>query len=120
MQLSHRTWFPFILVGLTLVLALGVYAFITHKNASVEERVLTQEEYHQEVTSLLGDYSQGAKSAESVYNTLLSLHIPESEKDIHLDLVLLFGKVLSGELDPAEGDIATMQSTYDWLENSNQ
>lgn len=99
---------------------LGVYAFIVQQNTPITRQVLTQEEYHQEVFLLVENYSLGSESAQSVYNSLLALHIPESEKDVHLELVLLFGKVLAGEIDSADNGITELRSTHDWLLEPNE
>ncbi|MBU4314783.1 hypothetical protein KJ673_00055 [Patescibacteria group bacterium] len=115
MHHSHITWFPFILIGLTFGLVVLVFAFFQGNNQShyLEPIPLTQEEYQSQVISYLDVYSQD-EDAQAVYDSLLAMHIPEVEKQAHLDLVLLFGKIVHGEIEDPQKAITDLKLVYPW------
>ena len=115
MHHSHRTWFPYILIGLTLTLLLVVFAITNSSPQQGSQPILTAGEYQETVTALLNDYSVDERDAYSTYESLLSLRVQEEQKQLHLDLVLIFGKLLSGEIDSIDDSIAQLDIEYSWL-----
>jgi len=116
MHHSHRTWFPYILIGLSIALLLAVIAFNQNEQPSNIENmpVLEFYEYQEEVLGILDSYEQGS-DAQIAYESLLKLRISEDEKQVHLDLVLMFGKLLNGELDSIDDHLIELDQTDSWL-----
>ncbi len=96
MKQHYRTWFPYMLIGLTVILSLGVILWVKHK---MEEPTLTPavqqieaptvEEYQAEIIKILDEYSIQEKRME-VYNALFGLTVPSEMRAVHIELVLLF------------------------------
>lgn len=116
MHYLHRTWFPFILVGLTL--ALGALIFVFYSNSEQDEyiapTILTQDEYQAQVVELIAVFEQ-ANDAQQVYDSLLEMHISEDQKIVHLDLILMFGKIVSGEVEYSDAQLNGLIAKYPWL-----
>lgn len=116
-QTSHRTWFPFILIGLTLALAAGIWAWQSddHPLASDAPEIVapTLVEYQAEVIAIVQAYLEDG-DAQGAYDALLDVWVPSDAKDVHLDLVIAFGKLVSGDESGAEL-LETVRSVYDWL-----
>jgi len=100
--IMHRTWFPFILVGLTLALTAVIFAWqeqdVTPARVQTQEvhEVPTSQEYQQEVVSILAQYQQDG-DAQWAYGALVETWVPTDAKAVHLDLVIAFGKLVAGD-----------------------
>ena len=117
MHTHHRTWFPYILAGLTLLLALGIFTILSDSQRGLEPPKLlapTTQEYQTNVQTICADFSL-ALDLEKTYESLLTLRVPVEYKDAHLALVLLFGQaVQSGNTDISLG-LAQIKAQYTWL-----
>lgn len=116
MHHSHRTWFPFILIGLTIILLLVIIVAYSHPatQEAQEVQILSQQEYEQRVQDILTNY-QANQDAQRAYEVLLDLRIGDEQKDVHLDLVLMFGKLLAGELESIDQTLDQLDDTSPWL-----
>jgi hypothetical protein len=122
----HRHWFPAILIGLTVLLALTFAVVLTPSGQSfldtrpaVRDVInsapkVTNDSYKQAVTSLLQTYSVD-KDAEATYNALIALRVPRDMLNLHYELVIAFGKVNSGDADDASARFAALKAQYTWL-----
>ncbi|MBT3231139.1 hypothetical protein HN358_05205 [Candidatus Uhrbacteria bacterium] len=115
MHHSHRTWFPYILIGLTVVLLLVVFAITNKSPQQGSEPILTTIEYQETIDQLLIDYYASDSDTYKIYESLLGLRVQEDQKQVHLDLVLIFGKLLSGEIESINGAIADLGADNPWL-----
>lgn len=120
---QHRTWFPFILTGLTLALGLFLYLEVYQKPVPeqltpviVESGLITvtEEGYKEEVAGVLAGFSKG-ESASSAYNRLIDIRTPNEFKSLHLELVIAFGELKEGKKDSAEARLQTVRRQYPWL-----
>lgn len=121
MNQEHRTWFPFIMIGLS-VLLLGTYIIWgspsnevapTSEGASLVAAP-TEEEYQAEVTSILNGYASD-KNAGQTYEELLNVRVPAAEKDFHLDLVIAFSDLRDGRTASGQARIDLLRAQADWL-----
>ncbi|MBT4857510.1 hypothetical protein HON52_04980 [Candidatus Uhrbacteria bacterium] len=114
---THRTWFPFILVGLTIALGAGIWAWTGSDRGPVIELpeivAPTSLEYQQEITAIIASYYDG-DDLDDVYASLLDTWVPADAKSVHLDLVIAFGKLVAGDEEGAELLEAAL-STHTWL-----
>ena len=121
-----RHWFPAILLGFSVALAL-VFAVILspqgqellEKNPDVREvtRPMTQvneEVYKGAITSLLEDYAT-QQDPEATYNALIALRVPADMLNLHYELVIGFGKIVSGDAADGEARLAALKAQYTWL-----
>lgn len=113
MHHSHRTWFPYILIGLTLALLLVVFAITGQEEREVIP-ALQEPEYIEAVSSILQDYAAG-DDAYTTYQSLLEIRIQEEQKELHLELVLLFGKLLTGEIDNVDAHLEELDREHSWI-----
>jgi hypothetical protein len=121
-----RHWFPAILLGFSILLAL-VFAIVLspkgqellEKNPDVREATapavrVNEDTYQGAVTSLLLSY-QTEDDAEATYNALIALRVPPSMMSVHYELVIAMGKAMSGEDADAEARFAALKAQYPWL-----
>lgn len=118
--MHHRTWFPYILIGLTLLLGLGILVWVAPKlmepTPYADEVVnpVTTEEYRSEVLQLFanneatGDYAR-------MYQGLLELRVPAGYQSLHLELALTFDKLRAGNNEEGEVRLEALRSAYPWL-----
>lgn len=126
----ERNWFPVIVAGLTVLLALVFYA--TNRSVDVSTWMsswfadrpaapapvadpVTEEEYQMAVRSIL-DLSDSAQSA---YDALVLLRVPASMQAFHIDLIIASGKLASSDVaDVADGEARfdALIAQYSWLE----
>lgn len=119
MHTHYRTWFPFILIGLTLALALGVLAWMQSPGGGDIEALQvfapTAEEYQAEVISILSEFETSG-AAEIAYNKLLEMRVPAEFKSFHFDLALiLFHASKDDDLD-ISADLDTLRAQNNWLQ----
>lgn len=126
---EHRTWFPYILIGLTLLMAVGIYTWI-HATATEEpnstqrsyvgyEQTLrfapSDESYKEQVLHVLGEYAQH-KDENETHADLVDMVVPAEYKDLHIVLVLAFTKLQEGDIEGARARFDLLNSEYDWLQ----
>lgn len=114
-HVEHRTWFPFILVGLTFALLLAVGAWVQHEGGEVEVSLEapSDPEYMAELTTVLTTYDTD-DDVQAAYDELLDMRVPAGYKELHLELVIAFGKLLGGDEEGASR-LETVRSMYSWL-----
>lgn len=121
-----RHWFPAILLGCSVTLAL-VFAVvlspqgqeILEKNPDVREitapsSVITDDAYRSAVSALLEEY-QRSGNEEGTYNALIALRVPPSMLNVHYELVIGFGKYVTGDEDDGDARLAALKAQYPWL-----
>ncbi len=114
MHHPHRTWFPYILVGLTIALLL-IVVVISGRSPQEEVIPTLQEHEYIEVVGTILDKYEADSDAYQAYESLLALRMEEGQKEVHLDLVLMFGKLLNGELDSIDEYIVQLDEEHTWL-----
>lgn len=124
MHESQRSWFPFILAGLTVLLTA---AFLVAEQKAEQagednnaetstyiEPAVTDDSYQSAVTAVLSTYAT-AKDAKAAYDALIVLRVPPSMQALHFDLVVAFGKALGGDDDEALARLAALKAQHPWL-----
>jgi hypothetical protein len=118
--MHHRTWFPYILIGMTLLLGLGILVWVAPKlmepspYASEAADPITTEEYREAVLLLFADYA-GTGDYARMYQGLLELTVPTGYQPLHLELALTFDKLRSGDIDEGQARLEALRSAYPWL-----
>jgi hypothetical protein len=116
-QVSHRTWFPFILVGLTITLATGIWAWTSSDRSQAPPEIgveaPTSLEYQAEIAQILQMYLDD-DDLDTAYESLVDVRVPSDAQEVHLDLVIAFGKLVAGNESGAEL-LETVRSQHDWL-----
>jgi hypothetical protein len=124
---SHRTFFPFILVGLSVLLAVGLYAFYSSRPVDSTGSALavgtstpavkapTHDEYVSLVSRIVSDFQTNQSSEQSAYDRLVAVTVPPADLATHLELVIIFGKFRSGETVAAQARYQTLKQTVTWL-----
>lgn len=123
---TQRNWFPVILAGLTVLLAIIFYA--TNHSVDVSAWVeswsensgssapgadpVTEEEYQSAVRTILTNADSDEQAA---YDAIVLLRVPKSMQTFHIDLIIAFGKLASG--NPADGNarLDALMAQYPWL-----
>ncbi len=129
-MLHHRSWFPFILIGLSLALGViiaAVYAPLAPINGgTIGENetpsidgggtgVVTAEEYEAGVRAVLSTYAAGA-DAGAAYDALVAMRVPTVEyQAAHLELVIAFAQLKSGNTDEGQARLDLAMTAYPWL-----
>lgn len=121
----QRNWFPVILAGLTVLLAIIFYA--TNRSVdisawmasvsgggsrqSVVADPVTEEEYQAAVRNILGSDN----GAQSTYDALILLRVPGSMQTFHIDLIIASGKLASGDVADGQVRFDALIAQYPWL-----
>lgn len=125
---SQRNWFPVIVAGLTIVLAIAFYAkFRPGDFAAFLERgsddqpsavsVVTEDGYKAAVTSIFATYDTNQNPTEA-YNALIALHVPASMQQFHIDCIIALGKLVEGSsasTDDAMARFTALHAQYSWF-----
>ncbi len=125
---SQRNWFPVIVAGLTIVLAIAFYAkfrpgdfaaFIQGggDDASSTASVVTEDGYKSAVTSIFATYDTNQNPTEA-YNALIALHVPSSMQQFHIDCIIALGKLADGSsagTDDAMARFNALHAQYSWF-----
>jgi hypothetical protein len=121
MTMKHRTWFPFIVVGLTFALMAVVLVYVegraTLPNPNVPEGyVLSIEEvdYPGDVSYIWGNYYL-TQDVDVTRDRLLAQRVPADFRDLHFELILIIDVYQRGENLEAESRMDILQSEYSWL-----
>lgn len=132
MMNTERNWFPVIVAGLTVLLAIVFYA----TNRSVDlatwmatwsaerpaadmrvEDSLTEAEYQAAVQSVMTAY-RAHGDAQAAYDVLILLQVPSGFREFHLLLVIAFGKLADGGVANVADGMArldALQFQYSWF-----
>ncbi len=122
--MHHRSWFPAIVIGLSLALALFFVGVVKHRGGEsffvpraplpAEAPAITEEGYRTGVNTVLETYT-AKKDAKAAYNALILLRVPAADQTVHFDLVVAFGKLSSGQKEEGEARLAALKAQNDWL-----
>lgn len=119
---THRSWFPFILVGLsTALLALIVVVYDPSATPTVSDGPAivapTGTEYEAAVQSVVTTYfaSSSSDADQTAYDALLVMRVPEAYKDVHIALVLAFGQLVVGEGQDGNARLSDIQTANPWI-----
>jgi len=119
--MTHRSWFPTILFGLSLILAVVFLFFTKHGSLSfsqvVREPVATAvsaEDYHVATNIILDAYAKD-HDAQKAYNALVLLRLPGSEQQTHFDLVVAFSKLGLKDTKDGQSRLQALKASHDWL-----
>ena len=113
--MRHRTWFPFILIGLSLTLLLVILASQTKEIEGSETPVVSQvngEEYKQEMQSIVSKFQED-QDAKVAYDSAMQLKVPTEYKDLHLEITLYLVRAQVGKSTQEEWN--TIRALYPWL-----
>ncbi len=105
--MKHASFFPFIVLALTLVLVGGFVFLSSEKQAThVQTSVVSDTPYEDGLTIVLKRFFSVYDSAtsdtareqivQSTLNALLSMRVPVKEKDLHLGLAISLQKIKQG------------------------
>jgi len=100
-HIHHRTWFPAVVVGLSLFLLLFIaWAYNNHRlaiNESVEVPAITFEQYQNKTSDIFKDFwnqyrgqsdsAAAAKFITDIEQQMLALRVPAEGQPVHLELV---------------------------------
>jgi hypothetical protein len=130
---SSRNWFPVIIAGLTVMLAILFYA--TNRSIDVnawmssvtddgdangavgEETSLgapTEDEYQQAVRTILAKYTEDT-DAQAAYDAFIQLDVPAAMQSFHIRLIVTFGKLASSAQTDGEARFQALIAQYSWL-----
>lgn len=75
---------------------------------------VNEDTYRGAVVTLLEAYAT-KHDAEATYNALIALRVPADMQNMHYELVIAMGKVMSGDEADAEARFAALKAQYSWL-----
>ncbi|MFH1631704.1 MAG: hypothetical protein ABIA47_01605 [bacterium] len=117
---TYRTWFPFILVGLTICLLLVVVA-VTQRRGNDEPEgsvdvveVVSAQEYQGTMNKVFTDFLT-SHDADSAYYALLDTRVPSRYKETHLELVVILVMYREGNSEEALERYNGLQEQINWL-----
>ncbi|HBR80697.1 MAG: hypothetical protein UX09_C0046G0017 [Candidatus Uhrbacteria bacterium GW2011_GWE2_45_35] len=135
-HLHHRTWFPAVVVGLSLFLVIFiVWAYLAKQNLSDLEATngptITSEQYQNELLVLVGDFwiqyqGQVDDAARLLFvsdleQNLLALKVPSENRSVHFELVSsleLLRQGLVGNSEKMASGLVRLEKTFNdnpWL-----
>lgn len=134
---SPRNWFPVILAGLTVVLAVVFYAM--HQKVDVSALIPTfdhigsadgngqtaedgeklnvaptDDEYQTAVRTIFASYTSD-HNAQAAYDAFIQLHVPASMQTFHIDLIIAFAKLAAGNTTDGQARLDALTAQYSWL-----
>lgn len=119
---THRSWFPFILVGLSAALLAVILVAYRPNDSRVENDTptvtfLTVDEYRVAARTIVSNYfaSSDSDADKIAYDALLALRVPVEYKDVHIQLVLVFGQLVAGEDTAGQARLIDLQKVYPWV-----
>ncbi len=137
---KHLMWFPFLLVAVTVVLAVTIVIVDQNRNESLEEiaevlevvehvePAITDDEYQLAVNAVLAPLWPSVESGEGsteeltgVRDALVSMKVSAEARDVHIRLVAATNQLVKGvEGDPvaladAQVRFTELQTTHVWL-----
>jgi hypothetical protein len=123
---AERNWFPVIVAGLTVLLAIMFYAtnrsvdFSTWMASWSEDRgsstvsvadPITEEEYQAAVRSIV----ESESDPQTAYDALVLLRVPGSMQTFHIDVIIAYGKLATGNTADGEARFDALVAQYPWL-----
>ena len=120
---THRSWFPFILIGLSTALAaliLVVYEPGATPSTDDEPAVVvpTAAEYEASVNAVMATYavSPTVTAAQTALDALIAMRVPTADyQQAHLDLVIAYGQLAAGNAEVGDARLVVAESLYPWL-----
>lgn len=121
--MSHRSWFPSILIGLSLALAVLIAAAYKPEPASDvsvnnDEPAMTApsaDEYEAGVRAVLASYAS-TSDASAAYDALVAMRVPSLDyQSAHLELVIAFAQMKAGNSDEGQARLDLATTAYPWL-----
>ncbi len=121
MTMKHRTWFPFILVGLSFALLAIVVVYVEGRESFVPELVpegyvlsIEEVDYPSDVSYIFGNYYL-TQDIDVARDRLLAQRVPADFRDLHFELILIVDAYQRGEGFDAEKSMDNLRSEYSWL-----
>ena len=125
---SQRNWFPVIVAGLTIVLAIAFYAkfrpgdfaaFMQGDSNTESSTVsaVTEDGYKTAVASIFAAYDINQNPTEA-YSALIELHVPSSMQQFHIDCIIALGRLVDGSAtstDDAMARFNALHAQYPWF-----
>ncbi len=123
-----RHWFPAIVTGFTVLLGL-VFVAVFSPNQTQEifrrtpdvrevtagDTAISEDTYKGAVNAILEAYKTNS-DAQATYDALIAVSgIPASMQTVHYELVIAFGKVISGNAADATARFTALKAQYPWL-----
>lgn len=117
---THRSWFPFILIGLSTALLAVIVVLYQPRASSIDVPVVvapTGDEYEGAVQGIVSTYmlSSQSEADKDAYDALLALRVPAAYKDVHVQLVLAFGQMTAGEDVAGQARLSDVAQVYPWV-----
>ena len=118
---QHKTYFPFILVGLSILLFVTLAAWYRPADSelitttTVNRSSPTHEEYIAAVSPVMLDFISGTITAPATYDRLIDITVPTSDQGTHLELVIIMGKFRDGQTELAEARYTILKQSLSWL-----
>lgn len=122
MKAEERTWFPFIMTGIT-ILILGVYVgfggVLNGEGQNVQDNIEqisapTNAEYQSAVLEILSRYDVEQNAGQS-YEDLLNVTVPAEYRETHLELVVAFGELRAGKIEEGQGRLDLLRQEVNWI-----
>ncbi len=132
-MLHHRTLFPLLVFGLTIVLGAVIFILFKDEAMNTQNRApITSLEYQSEVHGVVGTLQADISSAqtneervqilEATRDELLALIVPSDYQEVHLNMVVTLSNWIAGyngeegKRVAAEQYWSTLVSQYYWIE----
>lgn len=124
--MSHRSWFPYILIGLSLTL-MAILA-VTYEgkkgegkeggDENIEIVVPTPAQYEAGVRAVLAAFDD-SKNASLAIDSLVAMVVPSNAyQEAHLEFVLAFSQIKLGEVDAGMERLTAARALYNWSAES--
>lgn len=122
--MTHRHWPLLVTTGtvifFTAILAVFIGGSIpsptsrSHSPQSTNVPTVTVQQYEQTVSNLIVKY-QSDGDAKAVYNALSVIRVPKESLSVHIDLVLAFGKLITGSPEEGQARLDALKAANSWL-----
>ncbi len=122
---THRSWFPFILIGLTLALVAVIsvlyrpYTLQEQRSAEVVHVAPpTPAAYEAAVSTIVTTYfaSSSSDASKTAYDALIAMRVPSVDyQDVHIALVIAFGQLVAGEDEAGNARLFDVMKAYPWI-----
>ncbi len=128
--MTHRSWFPLILTGLSLSLLACLTLVYRPNDEPKQGRPIaggnetsstatgavapSSTEYETAVRNVVASYD-ATGDASAAYSVLVALRVPAAYQAAHLDLVIAFAQLQSGKRDDGTARLAGVRAAYAWL-----
>ena len=130
MHETHRTWVPFILVGITILILAAFFAWgesagvpnsggmsgIGVESVTNPQEIIpgpTVEEYTVEMQQLLSIYDRNGDAGQ-MYESLLHVTVPAERREQHIEFIVAFGELRSGNEAAGNARLDLIRSELGW------